>query len=130
MTKPPPETPAPGSAAPKAPAVPVGADRRQAARRPLRVAAWIAFGKNPPAGVRTIDVSETGVGLALPINLPAGTVCTVGFDLPTKGGGKMTVKSEAKVAQSVLGADGFKVGLMLVSPSADIVAALQKYVKG
>ena len=130
MSNPLPEAPAGGGATPKSPALPLGAERRQAVRRPLRVAAWIALGKNPPAAVRTIDVSETGVGLALPIHLPAGTACTIVFDLPMKGGGKVTVKSEAKVAQSVLGADGFKVGLMLVSPLPDVVAALQKYVKG
>lgn len=108
-----------------------GADRREAQRRPLRGNAMVLLPGQPGRLGRTIDVSETGVCVALAEGLPAGTDCLVGFELPDKAGNRRRVQSKAKVVHSVLGShhEGFKIGMRLQAPPDELILALQAYVR-
>lgn len=108
-----------------------GADRREAARRPLRALAMVLLPGQPGRMGRTIDVSETGVCIALPEGLPSGTECMVGFELPDRSGNRRRLQSKAKVVHSVLASnqDGFKIGMRLHEPPDDVVLALQAFVR-
>lgn len=108
-----------------------GADRREAVRRPLRTHAMVLLPGQPGRLGRTIDVSETGVCVALADYLPQGTECLVGFELPDKHGSRRRVQSKAKVVHSVLSGqnEGFKIGMRLVTPADELVLALQSFVR-
>ena len=108
-----------------------GADRREAVRRPLRANAMVLLPGQPGRLGRTIDVSETGVCVSLKDFLPQGTECLVGFELPDKHGNRRRVQSKAKVVHSVLSgqSEGFKVGMRLVTPTDELVLALQSFVR-
>lgn len=107
-----------------------GAERREAVRRPLRANAMVLLPGQPGRMGKTVDVSETGVCVALHDALPAGTQCMVGFELPDKLGNRKRMQSKARVVHSVLSSQGgFKVGMQLLSPPDDVVRALQTFIR-
>jgi hypothetical protein len=108
-----------------------GAERREAARRALRAHAMVLLPGQPGRMGRTIDVSETGLCIALSESLPSGTECLVGFELPDKAGNRKRLQSRARVVHSVLSStkDDFKIGMQLMAPPDDVVRALQAFVR-
>ncbi|MBI5259259.1 MAG: PilZ domain-containing protein [Burkholderiales bacterium] len=107
-----------------------GAERREAIRRPLRANAMVLLPGQPGRVGKTVDVSETGLCVALTDALPAGTQCLVGFELPDKAGSRKRMQSKARVVHSVLSSQGgFKVGMQLVTPPDDVVRALQSFIR-
>lgn len=108
-----------------------GAERREAVRRTVRAHAMVLLPGLPGRLGRTVDVSETGVCVALPEALPSGTECLVAFELPDKAGNRRRLQSKARVVHSVLSnqGDGFKVGMQLREPTEEVVLALQTFVR-
>lgn len=108
-----------------------GAERREAVRRTLRSPAMVLLPGQPGRLGRTIDVSETGICIALSDSLPTGTDCLVAFELPDKAGNRKRMQSKAKVVHSVLAGhhEGFKVGMRLTTPPDEVVRALQAFVR-
>ncbi len=108
-----------------------GAERREAVRRAIRAHAMVLLPGQPGRMGRTIDVSETGLCIALPDALPSGVECLVGFELPDGAGNRRRLQSKARVVHSVLSStkDDFKIGMQLVAPPDDVVRALQAFVR-
>jgi len=108
-----------------------GADRREAVRRHLRGPALVLLPGQPGRVGRTVDVSETGMCVMLPDDLPGGTECMVGFELPDKAGARKRVQSRARVVHSVLSTqgDGFKLGMQFVQVPDETRRALESFIR-
>ena len=77
-----------------------------------------------------LDVSLGGIGLALPVNLPAGAEMRVWFMVPDKSQGRVAVEARARVANSVFSSKhgAFQVGLSLAQVSDAHRVVLERYV--
>jgi hypothetical protein len=109
-----------------------GADRREAARRPLRGPALVLLPGQPGRLGRTVDVSETGVCVMLPEGLPETTECLVGFEVPDRNGVRKRVQARARVVHSVLstqGGDGFKIGMQFLQVPDETRRALETFIR-
>jgi hypothetical protein len=106
-----------------------GAERRANPRKPLRTAAVLtALGRQVPA--RTLDISKEGLGLTSDLNVPVGTKCTVAFSLLVGAHGH-PVKLNALAVDTVMsGFDGFRIGLSLLSVSADDRRLIEQFLAG
>lgn len=108
-----------------------GAERRAAIRRPLRAQAMVLLPGQPGRPCKTVDISETGICVAMPEALPPGTTCMVGFELPDRQGNRKRHQSRARVVMSILAqhADGFRVGMQFQEVSDPVLLAIQGYVR-
>jgi hypothetical protein len=78
------------------------------------------------------DISETGVGLAAPEDLPIGRVVELLLDLtPDDAGGAIQVKVVARAMHSAVREDGhFELGLEFVNLPLSTQGILRRYLKG
>lgn len=70
--------------------------------------------------VRTLDISEGGVGLVSPVEIPEGSSCVVEFELPTAPG---IFRAEVCARSKV----GFRHGFIFVGVDEGSMALLRKY---
>jgi PilZ domain len=108
-----------------------GAERREHARRTLRVHAKMLLPNKTVVAVRTIDIGAGGMGVSAPQDLRSGTAVAVQVQLPNPSGGEReTLLAQATVTHSVLSAaeQGFKIGLRF-SLSDSATAVLMRYLK-
>lgn len=106
-----------------------GADRRANPRKPLRTAAMLtALGRQVPA--RTLDISKEGLGLTSDLNVPVGTKCTVAFSLLVGTRGHPVQLNALAVDTVMSGFDGFRIGMALLSVSADDRRLIEQYLAG
>lgn len=105
-------------------------DQRRHQRRILRVPAWISVPGATPIEVRTIDISEGGLGIAAPGNPAFGTTFTIRFGLPNASGGFSQIEAEVVVVHSVLtqNENSFKVGLSFTSMDASRLVLIRTFV--
>ncbi len=75
---------------------------------------------------KTVDISFTGISVVVPDPIPAGSMCTIAFDVMIKG--KTTpVALPAKVAYNVLmGSRGFRIGFQFARLSDSHIACLKE----
>lgn len=99
-------------------------NRRHYARKVLRAAASVQL-PSGPRDVRTWDVGIDGMSLVSPKPIAPGTRCTVRFDLPGSGPVSVTAKT---VYCSLIGAEGFKVGLVFITPDTETENAFRAFV--
>ncbi|WP_280154456.1 PilZ domain-containing protein [Piscinibacter sp. XHJ-5] len=99
-------------------------NRRLYARKVLRATASVQL-PSGPRDVRTWDVGVDGMSLVSPKPIAPGTRCTVTLDLP--GGGPVSVAGKT-VYCSLMGAEGFKVGLVFVNPDPQTEDAFRAFV--
>ncbi|MBI3368513.1 MAG: PilZ domain-containing protein [Burkholderiales bacterium] len=107
-----------------------GADRRQAPRRTLRGPAMVMLPGEPGRMGRLVDVSETGLCVALAASVPHGTTFMVGFEVPGKSGQRLMLRTRGKAMHCVLDSagEGFKLGVLLIEPGQDVIKALRDFV--
>jgi hypothetical protein len=99
-------------------------NRRVYARKVLRAAASVQL-PGGPRDVRTWDVGVDGMSLVSPKPISPGTKCTVTLELPDSGRVSVPAKT---VYCSLMGAEGFKVGLVFVGPDAETENAFRAFV--
>lgn len=106
-----------------------GDERRVQGRRPLHTRVTVLSGGRQPVQGRSFDVSATGIGLVLDVNLGADTACALMFRMTFPNGSAFEARTNATVAYSLLSAElrGFKTGVHFVSPPLDLVQALARY---
>lgn len=93
-------------------------EERKSARKLIRCPAIVAFSGGEPIHVKTQDISQGGVCVIMPAQIPVGQVCKVAFDPPLNGK-IVRVMGIAKVAYSILsGTEGFRTGLQFVQLDA------------
>lgn len=86
-------------------------DRRATDRRPLRILARVLLPNDQSFEVRTMDIGAGGMGIVASANPKPGTTFAIQFNLPSKTGPATPMQVKVKVANSVLGDQGFKIGL-------------------
>jgi hypothetical protein len=101
-------------------------ERRSAPRKALRVPVVVGAPGLPPLTGRTLDVSLDGLCCTLPASVPAQASCQLMFMLPLPDG-PQRLQLQARVAYSLLTADGFKVGLQFSGPDEAALAALRRF---
>jgi c-di-GMP-binding flagellar brake protein YcgR len=103
-------------------------DRRVHPRKILRRMAMIRLASGEVLKVKTQDVSQGGVCVLLPNNLPFGATCEVAFDLPINGK-DYRVMAGAKIVHTVMaGLDGFRAGLEFTRLGETEKELLREYV--
>jgi c-di-GMP-binding flagellar brake protein YcgR len=85
-------------------------DTRSFPRKILRCAVIVAVPGAAPMRGRVLDISLGGISVIVPEQLRAGLGCGVDFEAPLNGK-PVRVTATVKVIYSILGADGFRVGL-------------------
>ena len=115
----------------EAPGSTPSADRRTEARKPLRVRVRLRLAGHAPTELRSVDLSSGGMGLVADVNLPLGLAGDVGFTLRFPNGSSLDVQADATIIHSVFSSshDGFIIGLQFREPSADLQAALRRYLR-
>lgn len=80
---------------------------------------------------RTLDISEGGLLLLLPLNLPVDTACRLRLLVPASPSGAREVTAEARVASIVLSGrqGGFLAGLRFTRLLPASRAGLENYLK-
>ncbi len=111
--------------------LPLNDDRRHQERRILRVQAELHRPGHAPLAVRTIDISEGGISVLCPLNLPARTECTIRTSLPIPPTGRKPVELSAVVRYSILSScgGGFQLGMIVPFADEATQAAIQLYMK-
>jgi hypothetical protein len=99
-------------------------NRRLYTRKVLRAAASVQL-PSGPRDVRTWDVGIDGMSIVSPKPIAPGTRCTVRLELPGSGPVSVTAKT---VYCSLMGPEGFKVGLVFVTPDAETENAFRAFV--
>lgn len=74
--------------------------------------------------VRPLDISLAGMSVAGPVDVTAGSACTVDVFLPGSGGTRHAVQVNAQVTSRVLSAGRFRIGLRFTTLSAEARTAL------
>lgn len=107
-----------------------GANRRLHDRRPLRVQATLLVAQQTVT-VRTLDVSESGLGFMTEINPPPGMRFRIAFACPKRPQGFVEIACDAQVMGSVFSiADGgYRVGCRFQGLSPTMVNALADFVR-
>jgi hypothetical protein len=109
-----------------------GANRREHDRRPLRTQATVLVARQTFL-VRTLDVSESGVGILAEVNPAIGTRFRIAFALPNKRAGGFTeIASDVQAMGSIFSSTdgGFRIGARFNDATPAMVAALADYVRG
>jgi c-di-GMP-binding flagellar brake protein YcgR len=80
---------------------------------------------------RTLNISESGMGIVTAVNPRDGTVITITFRLPTDAADAQPMQLSAEVRNSVLsGADsGFRLGLQFVNLQKSTLQTLRNFAK-
>jgi hypothetical protein len=108
-----------------------GVNLREQERKLMRVPAMLTFADGSSCEARTLNVSESGMGVVAPVNPRDGARVTVIFRLPTDPSSAPPLKVPADVRNSVLsGADsGFRLGLQFVNAPASALSMIKAYTK-
>lgn len=108
-----------------------GADRRQAKRTLFRSHAELLLPNRDPIDVRTVDISNGGVGVVGSLNLQPSLLCEIRLHFRRIPIGMEHVAMQAQIAYCVLSGreQGFLIGLQFVDPSQDALKAIERYIK-
>jgi len=111
--------------------LPSNDERRNHERRILKVQAELLITGRPPLAVRTMDISEGGISVLCPTNLPARTECTVRMSLPVPPTGRKLIELRAVVRYSILSSSGggFQLGMSVPVTDQATSAAIKVYIK-
>lgn len=76
-------------------------------------------------------MSAGGVGIVANSNPPLGATLEIKFDIPDKADGFITIRSQARVMNSVysLQVNGFRVGLSFIDLDPSFSEAIKQYLK-
>lgn len=112
------------------PAVLFGANRREHDRRPLRTQATLLVVQQTVV-VRTLDVSESGIGFITEIDPPRGMRFKIAFACPRRPQGFVEIACSAQVMGSVFSMTdgGYRVGCRFQGLSPTMVNALADFVR-
>lgn len=105
-------------------------DRRKDTRKMVRTRVRMTFSGGHVLEVRSIDISETGLGVASEYHIHSGVLAQVQMQLILPKG-LVTLDAQARVMYSVLARDagGFKVGLQFTSLSTDASTVLHDFLR-
>lgn len=105
-------------------------DRRQRERRVLRGTAYLALHGHPRLPSRLLDISISGVSIAISVNLPTRTECNLRFPLGW-GPNMLLIETAVVVEHSVFSRteDGFRTGLQFKMLSDQQIRAIESYVR-
>ena len=108
-----------------------GSDRRRAKRTLFRSHAKLLLPDRDAIDVRTVDISNGGVGVVCPLNLLPGTPCEVHLHFRKIPIGVENVQFQAQIAYCVLSGreQGFLIGLQFTAPPKDALKAIDRYIK-
>jgi c-di-GMP-binding flagellar brake protein YcgR len=103
-------------------------EQRQAERKVLKTKAKLTVDGEDPIVTRTVDISASGMSLALPGPLPVGRPSQIIFDLVYEG--KATpVNARTKVAYCIFSNGEFKVGFRFITLDLTAMTVLSKYLR-
>ena len=103
-------------------------ERRAGQRKPMKTKALIAVDKAAPVWVRTVDLSENGVGLATAEPLRIGAPARVRFELSLEGQ-QQPVEARGTIAYCMLSGDEFKVGVTFTQVDMSAMMLIAKFLK-
>ena len=102
------------------------AEQRKATRKVLKAKAILAMNGEEPVAVHTMDISVSGISIAVPHPLSAGQLGQVAFSIFFDGKAHK-VNALVKVAHCVFGGDEFKAGFMFTKVDSAGAAAIAQY---
>lgn len=103
-------------------------ERRGGQRKPLKTKALIAVDKGSPVWVRTIDISENGVGIATGEPVRIGASARIRFELSIDGQAR-PVEARGTIAYCMLSGDDFKVGVTFTQVDMAAMMLISKFLK-
>jgi c-di-GMP-binding flagellar brake protein YcgR len=108
-----------------------GHEHRVDRRHALRTRGNFLFTGHAPIHIRTLDVSVTGVCVVSEISIPAKIQGKLEINFPLGNGHFEMMTVNIKTMHSIFcnKEDGFKVGVLFLSPPANLVKAIQVYCK-
>jgi hypothetical protein len=101
-------------------------NRRVHARKVVRADATVRLGDATTREVRTWDLGMDGISVVSPRPIAPGTRCTLTLRLPDGSGTELVMAARA-VWCSLLGPEGFKVGLVFGPLDAPVHDALARF---
>jgi hypothetical protein len=101
-------------------------NRRLHVRKVLRTDATVQFADATTREVRTWDLGLDGISVVSPRPIPPGTRCTLMLRLPDTGPAPLAIGARS-VWCSLLGPEGFKVGLLFGPLETSVQEALAKF---
>ncbi|WP_205833014.1 PilZ domain-containing protein [Azohydromonas caseinilytica] len=107
-----------------------GAERRRTERKVLRGSAQLLLPSGNLVETRLVDISQGGLGLVAPVNLPVGTVCEVKFRSALFGNGTEALVVRGRIARSILSGKegGFMIGLEFSNLAPALRDKIKRYV--
>jgi len=103
-------------------------DKRDSARKILKVRAVIALAGQAPMPGRTLDVSANGVSLTVADPMPVGQTGQVGFDLLVEG--KLTrIAAHAKIIYCIFSSGEFKIGFQFLNLDMNTMTQLSRFLR-
>jgi hypothetical protein len=109
-------------------ASPNNLELRQELRRRLQVSLTALDELGQLINGRTTDISASGLGCMLPIQMSPGKVLMVSFSLPSRLGGQV-VHARARVMNSMLQAEGFRTGLLWTEIAEETRRKIREFAK-
>lgn len=105
-------------------------DRRQRERRVLRGTAYLAVPGHPHLPSRLLDISVSGISIAISVNLPARSECALRFPLGW-GPSMVLIETAVVVEHSVFSRteDGFRTGLQFKGLTDHQIKAIESFVR-
>ncbi|MFD2365743.1 PilZ domain-containing protein [Pseudoduganella sp. GCM10020061] len=103
-------------------------ERRGGQRKPMKTKALISVDSKSPVWVRTVDLSENGVGLATPEPVRIGAPARVRFELSFDGQSQ-PVEARGTIAYCMLSGDEFKVGITFTQVDVAAMMLISKFLK-
>ncbi|HEY1043855.1 MAG TPA: PilZ domain-containing protein [Telluria sp.] len=103
-------------------------ERRGGQRKPLKTKALIAVDNGTPTWVRTVDISENGVGIAANEPLRVGAPARIRFELLLEGQ-QRAVEARGTIAYCMLSGDAFKAGMTFTQVDMAAMMLIAKFLK-
>lgn len=103
-------------------------ERRGGQRKPFKTKALISVDSGSPVWVRTVDLSENGVGIASGEPLKVGVPARVRFELSFDGQAQ-AVEARGTIAYCHLSGGDFKVGISFSQVDMATMMLISKYLK-
>mgnify|MGYP002624014026 CR=1 FL=1 len=92
----------------------------------------VADAQRPPWPARVVNLSDNGLGLLGPCNLPRGTVVELQLAVPPRNSVEEhghTMRVRGRVAQAILRQEQFLLGIQLLHIGPDDLARLQRWLR-
>lgn len=102
-------------------------DQRLHKRIYLDIQAWATFEGEPQTKVKTINISESGIGILSATFVLPKSICWVKLAMPVEGQPEKVFRVKAKIIHSVYSdkTKHFKMGLKFIAPQPHLITMIK-----